>query len=247
MLTIFSPFCEQCEMHLFKLQQRDVAERFAGRDKRRRRIMREAYKYESQEKLLEAKYKLKEKELRQYMKEKEEQEAGKKDGLPLVPNLETVPAAPLPLTTKTVLDPLARRGLIPKKPEDLDKAIAEQRVKLKEVESLLEQVREKIKEETGEVPLLHYLISAQWVKRWMAWFSDDDPTTPEPGPVDNSSLLDEDETFLKSKENETDFYLFSEKIWRHLILVFGGGPAITTTVEPDKSGHLRYAAVAKQR
>lgn len=55
---------------------------------------------------------------------------------------------------------------------------------------------------------------------------------PQPGPVDNTSILVSNTTKMRDYMSEnSDFTLLSEKEWVTLVHWYGGGPAVTRTVQ----------------
>lgn len=75
-----------------------------------------------------------------------------------------------------------------------------------------------------------YIISTEWINKWRLWMSHDtSEDNGYPGPVDNSTLIQQNQ--LKPKlEKQTHYRGVNRHVWWALIELYGGGPAICRTI-----------------
>ncbi|XP_034252607.1 ubiquitin carboxyl-terminal hydrolase 15-like [Thrips palmi] len=69
-----------------------------------------------------------------------------------------------------------------------------------------------------------YLIASSWFTRLMDYLNSDDPNDAEnPGPIDNSSILqgDDNELLREHLIDEMDYKLVPEDIWEYLVNIYG--------------------------
>jgi len=93
-----------------------------------------------------------------------------------------------------------------------------------------------------------YIIAISWYSKWESFVKGDSISTydtigsfgttvtstaaPQPGPVDNTSIVVSNTNLLRDYMSEnSDYTIITEKEWVTLIHWYGGGPAVTRTVQ----------------